>query len=219
MEKQQTESLDRRGFLQGIVPACAMTCMALGAPGSLGCTESHTRDGQEAHRWDMGVDPSPSLRRLEGLKISRFLEFSEYLADQMGRDRLIETLEDFQSKRNVAQARRLIERTGVNDFEAFKAFYDPDIPALRRIVTLEVLESTETVFQWRITECINAEPFLAADAADIGYAATCHGDFAFAEAFNPAIKLTRDKTIMAGDGYCNHRYTWQPERSAGRALP
>ncbi|MFH1765892.1 MAG: L-2-amino-thiazoline-4-carboxylic acid hydrolase [Gemmatimonadota bacterium] len=203
--------LDRRGFLHGIVPACAVTCMALRAPLGPVCSRSLGTDPQEAHKWDLRRDPAPTLRDLESLRIRRFLQFAEYLAEQMGRDRLIETLEDFQSKSNVEQARRAAERLGSNDFDAFKGFYNPEIPALQRAVTLEVVESTDTVYEWRITECINAEPFLAAGAADIGYASTCHVDYAFAESFNPAIKLVRDKTLMQGDEYCNHRYVWQTQ--------
>jgi len=126
----------------------------------------------------------------------------------MGRDWVLDTLKDFQARSNVEQARAVVARRGSNDFDAFKAFYDPGIPALARIVTMEVVESTDTVYEWRITECINADPFLRANASDIGYASTCHGDYAFAEAFNPSIRLTRDKTLMQGDPYCNHRYTW-----------
>jgi len=37
----------------------------------------------------------------------------------------------------------------------------------------------------------------------------CHGDYAWAEGFNPDIKLVRDKTLMQGDSICNHRYVWQ----------
>ena len=29
------------------------------------------------------------------------------------------------------------------------------------------------------------------------------------EDFNPKIKLVRDKTLMQGNNYCNHRYIWQ----------
>jgi len=164
---------------------------------------------QETHKFDALVDPPRTWRRLEVDKIARFLEFAQYLAEDMGRDRVIEILKDFQSSRNAAQARRAANRLGSNDFDAFKRFYNPSIPALNRIVTLEIVENTETVYEWRITECINTVPYLSANAADLGYAAACFGDYAFAENFNPAIRLTRDKTIMQGHAYCNHRYTWE----------
>jgi hypothetical protein len=49
---------------------------------------------------------------------------------------------------------------------------------------------------------------LAKKAGDIGYAMVCWGDYAWAEGFNPKIKLVRDKTLMEGHDRCNHRYIW-----------
>ncbi|MFC1791352.1 L-2-amino-thiazoline-4-carboxylic acid hydrolase [Gemmatimonadota bacterium] len=209
MNETQVNQMDRRAFLHGIVPTCAMTCAALGTPSGLPCAPPDPAGLQTPHRWDIPVDPTPTLRQTEITRIRRFLEFAEFLSDRMGREPLLRTLEDFQSSRNVRQARAAVARTGGNTFSAFKSYYNPDIPALARLVTLEVVESTETVYEWRITECLNVEPFRRANALDIGHASTCHGDFAFAQAFNPAIKLTRDKTLMQGDAYCNHRYTWE----------
>lgn len=211
MNELPVNTMDRRAFLHGIVPACAMTCGALGAPFGLPCAGADPAAGQDPHRWDIPVDPAPTSRQLEIARIRRFLQFAEYLSDRMGRESLLRTLEDFQAASNAEQASAAAARLGGNSFRAFKSFYDPAIPALARIVTMEVVENSDTIYEWRITECLNAEPFLRANATDIGYASTCHGDFAFAEAFNPAIKLTRDKTLMQGDAYCNHRYTWEGE--------
>lgn len=209
MEQLQPYGLDRRGFLGGLLPACAMTCMGSLALPLNGPARASAAAPQDTHKFDRLVEPVPTWRRLEVVRIARFLEFSQYLAEQMGRDQVIEILKDFQSQRNASQARSATQRLGANDFAAFKRFYDPSIPALNRIVTLEIVEDTDTVYEWRITECINTEPYLRANAADLGYAATCFGDYAFAEGFNPAIKLTRDMTLMEGHPYCNHRYTWE----------
>ncbi len=55
---------------------------------------------------------------------------------------------------------------------------------------------------------ILASTFLVAKAGDIGWASVCFGDYAWAEGFNPKIKLVRDKTLMQGHDICNHRYIW-----------
>jgi hypothetical protein len=186
-----------------------MTCLASVPQPLAALCQGEESGAQEVHKFDQPVQPPLTWRSLEVRQISRFLQFSEYLSDRMGRERTIELLKGFQSARNADQARAATERLGSNDFDAFKRFYDPAIPALNRIVTMEVVENTERVYEWRITECINTEPFLRASAADLGYAAVCWGDYAFAESFNPAIRLTRDKTLMEGHPYCNHRYTWE----------
>ncbi len=209
MEGPQLNAMDRRGFLGSMLPACAVTCVGVTRLAPLGRSRASTVVQQEIHKFDALPEPVPTLRQIERLKIARFLQFSEYLAEQMGRDQVIEILKGFQSSRNADQARRVVQRLGSNDFNAFKRFYDPAVPALNRIVTLEILENTDTVYEWRVTECINADPYLRAGAADLGYAAACFGDYAFAENFNPAIKLVRDKTLMQGHPCCNHRYTWE----------
>jgi hypothetical protein len=57
-----------------------------------------------------------------------------------------------------------------------------------------------------VTECLWAKTFHQADAADIGYAAICHGDVAATAAFNPKLKMTRSKNLMKGDNEC--RFQW-----------
>ena len=73
---------------------------------------------------------------------------------------------------------------------------------------MEIVEDTEKAFELKITECIWASTFLNAKAGDIGYASVCFGDYAWAEGFNPKIKMIRDKTLMQGHELCNHRYVW-----------
>ena len=75
-------------------------------------------------------------------------------------------------------------------------------------MTHEVVVDTDKVFELKVTECLTSEIFLDADAGDIGYAYVCFGDYAWAEGFNPKIKMVRDKTLMQGHAYCNHRYMW-----------
>jgi hypothetical protein len=57
-----------------------------------------------------------------------------------------------------------------------------------------------------MTECLWAKTFLDANAADIGFACVCFPDYAVAQAFNPKMKMIRDKTLMQGHDCCNHRY-------------
>jgi len=68
------------------------------------------------------------------------------------------------------------------------------------------VEDTEEAFEIRITGCLDAEVFLERDAGALRFATVCHADYGTPEGFNPRIKLVRDKTIMQGHGYCNHRY-------------
>ena len=71
---------------------------------------------------------------------------------------------------------------------------------------MEVVEDTDAAFEIKVTECLWAQTFRKADAADLGAACICHPDYAAIEAFNPDYEMVRDKTLMEGHDCCNHRY-------------
>jgi hypothetical protein len=58
-----------------------------------------------------------------------------------------------------------------------------------------------------MSDCLVAKAIRDAGAADIGYAAICHADFAVAHAFNPDIELTRNQCLMNGDDCCYFEYS------------
>jgi hypothetical protein len=54
-----------------------------------------------------------------------------------------------------------------------------------------------------------AETFKKMNATDLGYNTCYRPDFAMARAYHPKIGLERTKTLMQGDGYCNHTCYWK----------
>lgn len=74
-------------------------------------------------------------------------------------------------------------------------------------IPVEIVKKSASEGIVKMPQCLVAKTFRDADAADIGYAAICHADFAVAHAFNPRIKLTRNKCIMNGDAYCYFEYS------------
>ena len=82
---------------------------------------------------------------------------------------------------------------------------EPD-EILRHAIAFDIVEDGGTAFEVRVTECLWASTFRAADAADLGYSWVCHPDFAMARAFNPEMRLRRDQTLMQGATHCNHRW-------------
>jgi hypothetical protein len=68
---------------------------------------------------------------------------------------------------------------------------------------------TDNIYESRTTRCLWAETFRRKNAGDIGYANTCHGDFAAAKTYNPKLRLERTKTLMEGDDYCDFKYIWE----------
>ena len=84
----------------------------------------------------------------------------------------------------------------------------PD-PLVDHVLTTEIVDESDTAVEVRITECLWAKTFREADAADLGYACICHPDFAMAKAFNPNMRMIRDKTLMEGHSHCNHRWVME----------
>ena len=107
----------------------------------------------------------------------------------------------------VRSAQNQARRSPDNSFKTYVNTFRP--PRFDDILTHEVVVDTDTVFELKVTECLSQDYFHWANASDIGYAWICFGDYAWAEGFNPEIKLIRDKTLMQGHDYCNHRYVWK----------
>ncbi len=74
-------------------------------------------------------------------------------------------------------------------------------------LTSEVLKKDENLFEIKFTECLWAKTFREANAADIGYAGICYGDYAMTKAFNPKLKLDRNKTLMQGNDCCHFKWS------------
>ena len=65
-------------------------------------------------------------------------------------------------------------------------------------LTFEVLNDSQSVFE--------IKTFREADASEIGSAGVCYQDDPMTKAFNPNIKLIRDKTLMQGQDCCHFKW-------------
>jgi len=202
------ENLDRRSFFGRTVPACAAGCLALQARTLF--AQPPQGQGQPAaaiHKFDAEM-PVKVTRRL-AFRLQYALEFiplTLFLSKTMGPEKAIELLKKFSAERSVEGAAESVKRLGGNDFAALKKLFSADSPAFQGVLTMAVTESTEKAHQLKVTECLWASTFRAANAGDQGFAAVCYGDYAFAKAFNPQFEMERDQTLMQGHSCCNHRY-------------
>jgi hypothetical protein len=131
-----------------------------------------------------------------------FIPMMRVLVDEVG----LETVQAAASEsvRRVAPAR--FGALSARDMSAWIAVLKAPDPLTDHVLGVEIVDESDTAVEVRITECLWAKVFREADAADIGYACICHPDFAMAEAFNPDMRLIRDKTLMQGHTHCNHRW-------------
>ena len=137
---------------------------------------------------------------------SWFITTMKVLAEDMGDDALDEMLK----KASSETARRIVAERGINSpdnsLSAFARLFEKPGHILENGANYEIIENTESVLELKVSECLWAKVFCDADAARIGYSYICFPDYAMAQAFNPKIVMYRSKTLMQGDGYCNHRY-------------
>jgi hypothetical protein len=206
MQNLRIDPFDRRQFALKILPACSLTCLlgggALEAAPSLVALED-----EEKHKFDGELAKKLSYRQLFALQYREYIELTKALSAEMGKEKLIVLLKKFTREKMLkygqSQAKGAPDRSFSTYVNTFKS------PSYNDTLTLSIVEDTEKVFEIKVTECLWATTFLQAGEGDIGFASVCFGDYAWAEGFNPKIEMVRDKTLMEGHGFCNHRYLWK----------
>ncbi|RDJ11247.1 L-2-amino-thiazoline-4-carboxylic acid hydrolase [Rhizobium grahamii] len=85
-------------------------------------------------------------------------------------------------------------------------------------LVVDILNSTETKFDYDVHRCRYAETYKAMGLAKIGHLLSCNRDAVFCQGYDPRIRLQRTQTIMEGASHCDFRYSMesfpQAERTA-----
>jgi hypothetical protein len=71
----------------------------------------------------------------------------------------------------------------------------------------EHLEESDTVFAYNVSYCAYAEMYQRLGLGELGPVLSCLRDAAFAEGFDPRMRMERPQTIMEGAPVCQFRYT------------
>ncbi len=71
---------------------------------------------------------------------------------------------------------------------------------------IEVLEASDSRFDFNVTRCQYAETYKAMGLGKIGHLLSCNRDGSFCEGYDPRMKLERKQTIMEGAACCTFRY-------------
>jgi len=131
-----------------------------------------------------------------------YIKIMKRLAEYVGGDKLVEMI-----KRAVDESNSRSEPD--NPEHTFTEYIESGKTAFKNMMTWEVIEESDKVYEIRVTECLWAKTFQERNAADIGYATICYGDFSDARAYHSKVKLERTKTLMQGHDCCDHRWTWE----------
>jgi hypothetical protein len=188
--------LDRRRMITGLCAAGTLAC--------LGC-------GRAARAAGAGVSAEHGFSAASGMSFEEVFHFAyarsfiptmKNLAERVGMEVIQDTACETAGQVIEGIAASLPDRS----LSAWARMIKEPDEIMRHALSFDIVEDGETAFEVRITECLWAATFRAADAADLGYSWVCHPDFAMARAFNPDMRLRRDRTLMGGATHCNHRW-------------
>jgi hypothetical protein len=186
----------RRQFFSKILPVGTLCCFGCSA-----CFASAKSEKKHKFLEDSGM----SFQQVFDFAFKEFyIPLMQSFANEIGKDEFIETLKKARSELSKQEGQNLAKSLGKNDMASLAAFLKDNV-FTKNTFTDEIVEETDQAFAANTTECLYAKTFREADAADIGYASFCHGDYAFTSAFNPEMKMIRTKTLMQGHDCCNHR--------------
>ncbi len=206
-ELMTSKGITRRGFLFGLAPVCALTCLNMNKAMAWDFLEEGQIQEPSDHKFDKPYSRQLTFRQVSNIRYRNFISLAKDLEKEMGKEALIEFLKKRTLAELLEQGKSYAKRSPDNSFRTFSNIFKN--PWMEATLTMEILEDTDTVFEVKVTECLVADTFLRAEAGEIGNAAVCIGDYTFAEGFNPKIKMTRDKTLTLGHDFCNHRYVWK----------
>jgi L-2-amino-thiazoline-4-carboxylic acid hydrolase len=111
-----------------------------------------------------------------------------------------------------------IRNAAVAEGRAFASKADGGTPSMADFVKLyelwtkngsleiDVLEQSNTRFDFNVTRCRYAETYKAMGLGKIGHLLSCNRDAGFCQGYDPGMKLERAQTIMAGAPTCTFRY-------------
>ncbi|MBI2115144.1 MAG: L-2-amino-thiazoline-4-carboxylic acid hydrolase [candidate division NC10 bacterium] len=126
------------------------------------------------------------------------------LAAEFGRERVIEIAKRVIVEIARQQGKVLAGQVGGDSLDHFVSGKDPWVKG--DALQIEVLQATQTSYQFNVTRCRYAEMYRALGIPELGVVLSCGRDYALGEGFNPDLTLTRTQTIMEGAPFCDFRY-------------
>ncbi len=127
----------------------------------------------------------------------------EALAEVFGRDLVLAAVKTAIVDLARAQGAKMAAEygNGAADFLTTLQFWLKD-----DALEIDVLEQSDTRLDFNVTRCRYAEMYRALGIEELGAVFSCNRDFALIEGFNPAARLSREKTILEGADCCTFRY-------------
>jgi hypothetical protein len=129
-------------------------------------------------------------------------------AAEFGRERVVEIAQRVIVDLARRQGQALAEQMGGNSLPHFVQSKDNWVKG--GALAIEVLQATDTAYDFNVTRCRYAEMYRALGIPELGAVLSCGRDGALGGGFNAGLTLTRTQTIMEGAPVCDFRYRLDP---------
>lgn len=208
-ESKSNNRVDRRDFITKSF-ACG-TFVGMGCPGllALNIQEGVSNPVQAEHKFQTTTNFTYEQLFNFAFK-SWYIRYMKGLEAEIGKEKFLEILKKLGSTLYEESTKRNFRDLKKRNVESLIANFWAPMQKSRlwsHTIPVEIIKQSPSEGIVNMPECLVAKTFREAGAADIGYAAICHADFAVAKAFNPKIKLIRNKCLMNGDDCCFFKYT------------
>lgn len=130
------------------------------------------------------------------------------MAETLGEEKAQAILDAAIRKAAVAEGRHFagLAPGGVTSMADFIRLYD--LWTHDGALEIEVLDASDTSFDFDVTRCRYAEAYREMGLGGIGHLLSCNRDGTFCTGYDPNITLDRKDTIMAGAKRCTFRYRY-----------
>ncbi len=118
----------------------------------------------------------------------------------------LEALSKWNCERIKRRWKEIAKSTGRSDPEYFFRLFND------KVHDFKVIRKSKEALEVKVFKCLHAETLKKLNATNIGVKLICVGDEAATEGFNPEIKFTRPKMLMAGDNCCHFIWELKKER-------
>ena len=198
----------RRKFLRTLITACPLFCFGgtglVAAPAALRTIQ----EDEKKHKFDEKADMNYA-QIFDFAFAGFFLPIIQNLGYGKDKGDYIEELKQAAESAGRLSGQFMAKRSPEISLAAYTAVLKNPDPFWKHVLTTEIVEDNEISFEIKVTECLWAKTFREAQAGHIGYATICYQDYAMSQGFSSKLKMVRDKTLMQGNEYCNHRWVWE----------
>ena len=196
---------ERREFLRKAFTSCALCGLA--SPTALAHEGINPVDTPQKHKFELDSGMSMQAVYNFAYKVS-YIPAMKNLMKQIGKEKFLDMLRTSSDMLHVPGKDEAIDYHD-RTLASFSNNMKKGCENYRDRLTYEILSENSNELEMQFTECLWAKTFRAADAADIGYAGICYQDYSSIRAFNPKLKLIREKTLMQGNDCCHFKWVME----------